>query len=137
MIDRLRGVWDGLAPHLGSTAGRRGLVSQDAERFGADVLHVEASQDRTGATIVLEGEFDMTGTETFRAVTNEALAAGPRSITIDASGLEFIDSSGLLALMRAREAAGEAGVAFRVSDPSPALRRLVELAGIEGLLPGV
>jgi anti-sigma B factor antagonist len=112
-------------------------VSQDAERFGADVLHVEASQDRTGATIVLEGEFDMTGTETFRAVTNEALAAGPRSITIDASGLEFIDSSGLLALMRAREAAGEAGVAFRVSDPSPALRRLVELAGIEGLLPGV
>lgn len=56
------------------------------------------------------------------------------SVTIEARGLEFIDSSGLQALMRAREAAGEAGVAFRVSDASPALRRLVELTGVSNLL---
>jgi anti-anti-sigma factor len=50
--------------------------------------------------------------------------------------LTFIDSSGLAALMRAREAADEAGAAFRVSEPSPALRRIVEITGTVELLRG-
>jgi hypothetical protein len=32
-----------------------------------DDLRVKAKQDRTGTTIILEGEFDMTGTERFWA----------------------------------------------------------------------
>jgi anti-sigma B factor antagonist len=75
----------------------------------------------------------MTGTQRFWAFVTEALAEDPRAITVDA--LEFIDSSGLLALLRARDAAVEAGVAFHVSDPSPALRRLVEVTGVKDLLP--
>ena len=63
-----------------------------------------------------------------------ALAAGPMSVTVDASGLEFIDSSGLMALLRARDAVVEAGADLRISDPSPALRRIVELAGVEDLM---
>jgi anti-sigma B factor antagonist len=77
----------------------------------------------------------MTGTQRFWAFVTEALAEDPRAITVDASGLEFIDSSGLLALLRARDAAVEAGVAFHVSDPSPALRRLVEVTGVKDLRP--
>jgi hypothetical protein len=38
-------------------------------------------------------------------------------------------------LVRARRAASEAGVAFRVSDASPALRHVAEEAGFEALLP--
>jgi anti-anti-sigma regulatory factor len=41
-----------------------------------------------------------------------------------------------MALVRARDAAVEAGVAFRVREPSPALRRIAELAGVEDLLRG-
>lgn len=41
------------------------------------------------------------------------------SITVDARGLTFIDSSGLTALLRAREAAVDAGVAFRLSARHP------------------
>jgi anti-anti-sigma factor len=48
--------------------------------------------------------------------------------------LEFIDSSGLIALIRARDAAAEAGVGFHVRDPSPALRRIAALSGLEELL---
>jgi hypothetical protein len=39
-------------------------MSEDAEYLRAAFLHVEARQDNTGATIVLVGEFDMSGTET-------------------------------------------------------------------------
>jgi hypothetical protein len=39
-----------------------------------------------------------------------------------------------MALHRARDAADEAGVAFRITDPSPALRRVAEVGGVEDLL---
>jgi anti-sigma B factor antagonist len=109
-------------------------MSENAEAFRAESLQIEASQDRTGATITLKGEFDMTGTERFWSFLSEALAATPRTIAVDTSALEFIDSSGLMALIRARDAAVEAGVGFHVRDPSPALRRIAELSGLEELL---
>jgi anti-anti-sigma regulatory factor len=40
---------------------------------------------------------------------SEALAADLKSVTVDASGLEFIDSSGLMALVRARGSTVEPG----------------------------
>jgi anti-sigma B factor antagonist len=109
-------------------------MSEDAEPVRDEVLRVEGKQNHTGTTITLEGEFDMTGTDRFWAFVTQALAEEPRAITVDARCLEFIDSSGLMALLRARDAAVEAGVAFRVSDPSPALRRLVEVTGVKDLL---
>ncbi len=87
-----------------------------------------------GAGIALQGEFDMTGTDRFRSCVNEALATHPRSLLVDAHGLTFIDSSGLKALLHARAAATDAGVAFRVSEPSPWLRQLAEMTGVEDLL---
>jgi anti-anti-sigma regulatory factor len=46
------------------------------------------------------------------------------------------DSSGLAALIRAREAAEEAGVVFDVREPSPVLRGIVEVTGTVELLRG-
>ena len=108
--------------------------SSQGDDLHPDDLHVKAEQDGTGTIIVLEGEFDMNGTARFWAFFNEALAASPRSITLHARGLTFIDSSGLKALLHARAAATDAGLAFRVSEPSPALRRITEMTGIEDLL---
>jgi len=46
-----------------------------------------------------------------------------------------VDSSGMAGLLRVRHAVTDAGVAFRVSDASPALRRVAELAAFQALLP--
>jgi len=78
----------------------------------------------------------MAGVARFWGYVSAVLAPHPSSISVDAWGLTFIDSSGLLALLRARDAAAEAGGAFRVFRPSPAVRRVAELTGVEGLLPG-
>ena len=109
-------------------------MSEDPERLLGEVLSIQANQDQSGATIVLAGEFDLTGSQRFWSFVSEALAARPKSITVDAHGVEFIDSSGLMALVRARDAATEADVAFRVSEPSPAVRRIAEICGLEDLL---
>lgn len=102
----------------------------DVEPSPDDVLRVESRATSTEATIVVEGEFDMMGTELFWAHVCETLAARPRSIAVDAGGLEFIDSAGLMALVRAREAAVAAGVTCRVINPSPEVRRIAELTGL-------
>jgi anti-anti-sigma factor len=109
-------------------------MSDNAEPARAELLLIEANYEGSETTIVLDGEFDMTGTELFWAHISEAVDTHPESVIIDARDLTFIDSSGLLALLRARDAAVEAGVAFRISEPSPALRRLAELGGVVDLL---
>jgi anti-anti-sigma factor len=108
-------------------------MSDDGEPSEAELLRIEAKQEGSKAIIVLVGEFDITGTEQFWAHVNEAVEARPVSVTIEAGGLTF-DSSGLAAMVRAHEAATEAGVGFRVSERSPALCRLVEIFGLESLL---
>jgi anti-anti-sigma factor len=110
-------------------------MSDQGEPCRLDVLQIEASYHGTQATLTLLGEFDMTGTERFWSFLSEALSADPKTVTIDASGLEFIDSSGLMALVRARDATVEAGVGFHIRNSSPALQRIVDLAGLEELLP--
>jgi anti-sigma B factor antagonist len=102
----------------------------------ADSLRVEAAYVGSEVTITLEGEFDLGGTELFWAYASEALDSQPRAIVVDATGLTFIDSAGLMAVWRARDAAHAAGVAFRVGNPTPPVRRVVELLGLEDLLSG-
>jgi anti-anti-sigma factor len=106
----------------------------DAQPVPAEVLRVTARQDLGGATVVLEGEFDMTGVEAFWAHVSEALEGRPRSVTVNARGLTFVDSSGLMALARARDVATDPGMTFRISEPSPPVRRIAEMCGLEDLL---
>jgi anti-sigma B factor antagonist len=109
-------------------------MSDGVEPSAGDGLHIETKYHGTEAIITVEGEFDLSATAPFWTHVTEALEAQPGSIVIHVRDLTFIDSSGLMALVRARDAAVEAGVAFRVREPSPALRRIAELAGVEDLL---
>jgi anti-sigma B factor antagonist len=88
----------------------------------------------TETVIIIEGEFDLSGVPRFRACVREALETHPGLITVDARALRFVDSTGLAALLRARAVADKAGVAFRLREPSPELRRIAEIAGIHYLL---
>ena len=109
-------------------------MPDDVESFHAELLRIEAHYQGSDATIVLEGAFDMTGVERFVSSVVDAFETHPESIAINAQRVTFADSSGLAALLRARAAAGTAGVAFRISEWSPALRRAIDVAGIEDLL---
>jgi anti-anti-sigma factor len=109
-------------------------MSDHADPFPAELLRIEVQYEGSDATLVLEGEFDSTGVEGFVACVIEALEACPKSIAIDALGLTFTDSSGLAALLRARAAAGTAGVGFRIRRRSLGLQRAIAHAGIADLL---
>jgi anti-anti-sigma factor len=109
-------------------------MSDDVEPFRSELLRIEVRYQGSDASIVLDGALDMTGVEPFVASVVDTLDARPESIAVDAQELTFIDSSGLTALLRARAAAGTAGVGFRISAQSPVLQRAIAHAGIEDLL---
>jgi anti-sigma B factor antagonist len=99
-----------------------------------DELVVKATGDDSNPVIVVAGELDATGTQWFGACLSAVLDKHPGSIAIDTRGLTFLDSSGLRSLLIARAAAEEAGAAFRISQPSPALRHMVERTGLQNRL---
>jgi anti-anti-sigma factor len=114
---------------------RKGQLADDAVPAYIWSLDIETRQGRTRATVTLEGSLDQHSSASFRECVDEALGVRPALVVVDARGLTFVDASGLAALVWARRAASEAGVAFRVSDASPALRHVAEEAGFRAVLP--
>lgn len=60
---------------------------------------------------------------------------GAEEIFVDLSDLSFCDSSGLNALIHARQTAAEHGRRIILRTPPPQLRRLLEMTGADTLFP--
>ena len=56
------------------------------------------------------------------------------AVAVDLAEVTFMDSTGLTTLMDAHVAAESNGWSFAVRRPSPAVRRVFELAGVTRLL---
>jgi anti-sigma B factor antagonist len=99
-----------------------------------ELLLAEARDVATETVITLDGELDTSSTEWFGAFLGAVLEKHPSRIVIDAGRLTYMDSSGLRSFLLARASALEAGTAFRIDNPPPQLRRLVERMGLRPLL---
>jgi anti-sigma B factor antagonist len=116
---------------LGIWSGR---MRDDWESSQAARPRVEVTREGAEAIVAVEGELDHGSAERFVACILEALDTKPRSVTVDAHAVTFTDSTGLSALLRAHGLAFVDRVDFRIRDPSPRLRELVEVSGTKDLL---
>ena len=88
--------------------------------------------DRTGDTgvVKLAGQLVMAATVTrepeLERLTRETAA---RALVVDMDGVEFMDSSALGLLLATRQRLQTEDVRFVVANPSPPVRRLLELTG--------
>jgi stage II sporulation protein AA (anti-sigma F factor antagonist) len=80
----------------------------------------------------LAGEVDLDRADEVRDSLAQAAASTPgcRFLRVDVSGLGFIDSYGLGALVSARNSAAAAGVTLTLAEPSPPVRKAVEVTGL-------
>jgi anti-sigma B factor antagonist len=83
-------------------------------------------------TVVVLGEIDQATVGRFSAVLDAALAIGP-CIEVDLSQTTFMDSTGVRALIAAQSRPGQPPDAIVLRDPSPGVRRLIELVGLASL----
>jgi anti-anti-sigma factor len=102
----------------------------------ADSPHLDVVTATEGeiARVRLVGELDLDGvdavTDALMGLANE----GVTSVLVDASGLTFLDSSGLRALLSGRQALGDVDVSLVIEQASPAVERVLEITGTRELL---
>ena len=98
--------------------------------------HFQIEPERVEDTVVvrLGGEFDLAGEEHFDRMV-ESLAGESQTIVIDLSGLTFIDSTGLRALLRAWKASQNGGPSLAVIPGTGQVRNTMQLTGVDDLLP--
>jgi anti-anti-sigma factor len=98
--------------------------------------HFTIQSDRHGETIFVRlcGEFDVACQDHFDRTIDE-LVQEARTLIIDLSDLQFIDSSGLRALLRVRERVAAGGHDLAVVTGNGQVRHAIELTGLDGVLP--
>lgn len=86
------------------------------------------------AVVRVTGEIDLTAQSRLQEVIDHARSGGQR-LVIDLSETTFIDSSGLKVLVKTWEAQTEAGEEMVLRAPSPAVWVVIEVAGLQDVLP--
>lgn len=91
--------------------------------------------DRVDGTVVIrvQGELDMYAAPTLGRDLTEALDAMPHSISLDLSGLTFLDSTGIRVLVSAHRHAAAQGCGFILRSPQRSVLRVLKLTGLDQL----
>jgi len=85
--------------------------------------------------VAVEGELDVATADQLRHALLERVPAGV-DVFLDISAVDFIDSTGLAAVIEALHRARESGAQLMLrGDLQPQARRLLELTGVMALLP--
>jgi anti-sigma B factor antagonist len=91
----------------------------------------EVSEDPDGSPVVsLKGELDMTTSPKLEAAVASVIARSPSRLIIDATELEFADSSAIALLVRWRKLVGH----VEVRQPPELLRRVIARMGLSDQL---
>jgi anti-sigma B factor antagonist len=82
--------------------------------------------------VALVGEIDLYTAPRLQSELAAALAEAPAShLVVDMSGVDFCDSTGMNVLLGAHRRAHEQGGNFELSAPRPALRKILQVTGLD------
>ena len=84
--------------------------------------------------LVLRGDLDIATAPSLRAVLEPAVSGADPVVSVDASSVAFVDSSGLEPLAEAAEQLGMRGARLQLVGASPAVRRVATILGMHGRL---
>jgi anti-sigma B factor antagonist len=98
---------------------------------GAEVVISTASSAPGAAVISVAGELDASNAHELKTVAASIAATHRDELIFELSDLRYMDSAGIAVLL---DACSRVGV-VRLRDPSVAVRRVIELAGLTDVLP--
>jgi anti-anti-sigma factor len=104
-------------------------MSVPAEGFSAKVV---GHDDDT--VVFLTGELDLATAPELTGVLGPLIARGPRELTLDFSGLSFIDSSGIAALVDSQQRLNEQQRRLSIHRAQHGAVRVFEIAGLVDFL---
>lgn len=97
-----------------------------------DTLNIDVTNagDPAAPVFALGGSLDIATSPTLRAALMDAADRGQHELIVDLSDLEFLDSTGLGALIGAHKRAGEQGGAVRLVAQEGQILRLLRITGL-------
>jgi anti-sigma B factor antagonist len=97
-------------------------------------VEVDISRDGDTSVIAVSGELDLwTAPDLSDAAVNALNEAGCHRLALDLSGLSFIDSSGINALIEIRDATHKADAALQISRLSARVAEVLRLTAVDDL----
>jgi anti-anti-sigma factor len=96
-------------------------------------FHVERIVRADGVRLVLSGELDLAGTDRLLSAGENVPKGG--TLTLDLSGLSFMDSSGLKVFMNLDRRSRREGWSLAIENPRDHVLRLLQLCDFEQRLP--
>ena len=100
----------------------------DRETFAVGIV-----RGRGDPAVAVHGEFDLSAVDAVRRCIDEVRRSG-RPLVIDLSATTFIDSAGVKVLLEAYQLQGRNDEAIVLRNPSPAVRRIVDMTGVGRML---
>ncbi len=97
-------------------------------------LEIRAESEGLSHVLWLTGELDLVSAGLLETRIAELCADGAGRIVLEMSGLEFMDSTGLRALLTSQELCGVNSCQLMIGEMSTQVSRLLELSGLEGRL---
>jgi anti-sigma B factor antagonist len=91
---------------------------------------VDVREEAGTPVIYLSGDLDMTNVKQVRTAIDTALGSRPGRVILDASRLTYMDSSGVALIGQVTRMAQD----VQVRNPTPIVRRLLELTGLSEIL---
>ncbi|MEY2243502.1 STAS domain-containing protein [Streptomyces sp. BF23-18] len=89
------------------------------------------------ALVTVAGELDVETAPELHNRLADQIRGGRRHLLLDLSAVPFMDSSGINALLKARDAAGHAGGGVCLVSPAPVVQRILDLTGVSLAIPSV
>lgn len=87
-------------------------------------------------TLAASGEIDLSTVEQLEREIASTAHADATAVVVDLSGVTFIDSAGIGALLKGRRLADERGQAYRVVGAEGLVRQVLEMTGVWSHLSG-
>lgn len=94
----------------------------------SEFIRFEKTDDLT--TIYVTGEVDLSNSAEVRKTILAALKTTPE-VKVDLSGVEYIDSSGIAAMVEGLQFANSNGRSFSLTQPSAQVKSIMELARLD------
>ena len=94
----------------------------------------EFSRSRPGpdlGILTVSGELDISTSGLLRKELNDLLDGGTQRVEVDLSGVVFMDSSALSALVGAHDRAREHSLHLELVSPSPACAKVLGITGLD------
>jgi anti-sigma B factor antagonist len=94
-------------------------------------LNCDIRRDGLDAVVRLTGELDTATQNLLIGIASPCIARGA-TLTLDCSGITFMDSRGLQAMLELRRSAMRAGGFLTLASPPHAVTRILVLTGVAG-----